>query len=261
MIETLSPRVPKKSADAQNSPILKTTLATREKKSRPKEPSSVMSSSSSASEGELPDTRHKANTVNSRNETAINGSNRSFGLDGACENYRALSRSPSPYRRKRTPSRSPSPYRKNRTVDRSPSAYRRSRADHSASDARGYKRKASPPRGRPDKRYHTDRSRHGEPRRPAAPPPPSSARDRKDAVDRSHAKPISYAEVENPNPVPDFRGLPRDNHRQQPRPSDRRREETHQPHGQKQQPPPDRAKAPAAQAVAAHTSVSEDVEM
>lgn len=216
-----------------------------------------MSRSSSASEGELPDTRHKANTVNSRNETAINGSNRSFGLDGAYDNYRALSRSPSPYRRKRTPSRSPSPYRKNRAVDRSPSPYRRSRADQSGSDSRGYKRKASPPRGRPDKRYHTDRSRHGEPRRAAGPPQPSFARDRKDVVDRSHAKPISYAEVENPNPVPDFRqGLPRDSREQQQRAGDRRPEETHQSREQKQEAPAESAKTPAAQ-----PSVSEDVEM
>lgn len=216
-----------------------------------------MSHSSSASEGELPDTRHKANTVNSRNESAINGSNRSFGLDGAHEKYRALSRSPSPYRRKRTPSRSPSPFRKNRAADRSPSPYRRSRADQSGSDTRGYKRKASPPRGRPDKRYHADRSRHGEPRRATGQPPVAFTRERKDVIDRSHAKPISYAEVENPNPVPDFREtLPIETHRQQPRNKDQEQTKTRRPNEQEQQTPSESAKTPVAQA-----SVSEDVEM
>ncbi|EUC28893.1 hypothetical protein COCCADRAFT_8820 [Bipolaris zeicola 26-R-13] len=216
-----------------------------------------MSHSSSASEGELPDTRHKANTVNSRNESAINGSNRSFGLDGAHEKYRARSRSPSPYRRKRTPSRSPSPFRKNRAADRSPSPYRRSRAEQSGSDTRGYKRKASPPRGRPDKRYHADRSRHGEPRRATGQPPVAFARERKDVIDRSHAKPISYAEVENPNPVPNFReALPIKNHRQSPRDKDQEQTKTRRPNEQEQQKPSESAKISVAQA-----SVSEDVEM
>lgn len=216
-----------------------------------------MSHSSSASEGELPDTRHKANTVNSRNESAINGSNRSFGLDGAHEKYRARSRSPSPYRRKRTPSRSPSPFRKNRAADRSPSPYRRSRAEQSGSDTRGYKRKASPPRGRPDKRYHADRSRHGEPRRATGQPPVAFARERKDVIDRSHAKPISYAEVENPNPVPNFReALPIENHRQSPRDKDQEQTKTRRPNEQEQQKPSESAKISVAQA-----SVSEDVEM
>ncbi|EUC44989.1 hypothetical protein COCMIDRAFT_96757 [Bipolaris oryzae ATCC 44560] len=216
-----------------------------------------MSHSSSASEGELPDTRHKANTVNSRNESAINGSNRSFGLDGAHDKYRALSRSPSPYRRKRTPSRSPSPFRKNRAADRSPSPYRRSRAEQSGSDTRGYKRKASPPRGRPDKRYHADRSRHGEPRRATGQPPVAFARERKDVIDRSHAKPISYAEVENSNPVPNFReALPIETNHQQPRDKDHEQTRTRRPNEQEQQTPSESAKTAVAQA-----SVSEDVEM
>ncbi|EMD89231.1 hypothetical protein COCC4DRAFT_50486 [Bipolaris maydis ATCC 48331] len=216
-----------------------------------------MSHSSCASEGELPDTRHKANKVNSRNESAINGSNRSFGLDGAYEKYRALSRSPSPYRRKRTPSRSPSPFRKNRAADRSPSPYRRSRAEQSGSDTRGYKRKASPPRGRPDKRYHADRSRHGEPRRATGQPPVAFARERKDVIDRSHAKPISYAEVENPNPVPNFReALPVETNRQQPRDKDQEQTKTRESNEQEQQTSSENAKTSVARA-----SVSEDVEM
>ena len=216
-----------------------------------------MSHSSSASEGELPDTRHKAKTVNSRNASAINGSNRSFGLDGAHDNYRALSRSPSPYRRKRTPSRSPSPFRKNRAADRSPSPYRRSRAEQSGSDTRGYKRKASPPRGRPDKRYHADRSRNGEPRRVTGQPPVAFARERKDVIDRSYAKPISYAEVENPNPVPNFREtLPIETNRQQPRDKGQEQTRARKPNEQQQQTPSESAKTSVAQA-----SVSEDVEM
>ncbi|KAH7552587.1 dual specificity protein kinase pom1 [Bipolaris maydis] len=216
-----------------------------------------MSHSSCASEGELPDTRHKANKVNSRNESAINGSNRSFGLDGAYEKYRALSRSPSPYRRKRTPSRSPSPFRKNRAADRSPSPYRRSRAEQSGSDTRGYKRKASPPRGRPDKRYHADRSRHGEPRQATGQPPVAFARERKDVIDRSHAKPISYAEVENPNPVPNFReALPVETNRQQPRDKDQEQTKTRESNEQEQQTSSENAKTSVARA-----SVSEDVEM
>jgi serine/threonine-protein kinase PRP4 len=217
----------------------------------------TMSRSSSASEGEVLDTRHKANTVNSRNEPAINGSNRSFGLDGAYDNYRALSRSPSPYRRKRTPSRSPSPYRKSRAVDRSPSPYRRSRADQAGSDSRGYKRKASPPRSRPDKRYHADRSRHGDPRRAPAPKQASFVKERKDVPDRSHAKPISYAEVENPNPVPDFREpLPTDKRHQNAHYGDQQREKSRQAQQQNGQARLEGSKSQAQQA-----SVAEDVEM
>ncbi|KAI4668176.1 uncharacterized protein J4E88_001078 [Alternaria novae-zelandiae] len=215
------------------------------------------SRSSSASEGEVLDTRHKANTVNSRDEPAINGSSRSFGLDGAYDNYRALSRSPSPYRRKRTPSRSPSPYRRNRAVDRSPSPYRRSRADHTGNDARGYKRKASPPRSRPDKRYHADRGRHGDPRRAPGSYQGGFVKEQKDVPDRSHARPISYAEVENPNPVPDFREpLPTDKRPQNSRHGDQQRDKSRQSQPQKQQAPSERPKAEANKA-----SVTEDVEM
>jgi serine/threonine-protein kinase PRP4 len=76
--------------------------------------------------------------------------------------YRDLSRSPSPYRRKRT--RSPSPYRAKRNESRSPSPYRHGSGRGHARDVNDqrppYKRKASPPRGdRPDKRHHADHSR------------------------------------------------------------------------------------------------------
>jgi serine/threonine-protein kinase PRP4 len=217
----------------------------------------AVSRSSSASESEVLNTRHKANTVNSRNEPAINGSDRSFGLDGAYDNYRALSRSPSPYRRKRTPSRSPSPYRKSRAVDRSPSPYRRSRAEPAENDSRGYKRKASPPRGRPDKRYHPDRSRHGDPRRAPGPYQGNFVKGQRDVPDRAHAKPISYAEVENPNPVPDFREpLPTDKRPQNSRYNDQQREKSRHSQQQKQQATSDGSKTQAKQ-----TSVTEDVEM
>ncbi|CAE7217303.1 hypothetical protein HRS9139_07813 [Pyrenophora teres f. teres] len=227
-----------------------------------------MSRSSSASAGEMLHPRHKANTANSRDETAINGSNRSFGLDGARDDYRPLSRSPSPYRRKRTPSRSPSPYRRNRNADRSPSPYRRPRAEPAGNGSRGYKRKASPPRGRPDKRYHADRGRYGDSRRaagPSGPPPGGFVKERNEVTDRSRAKPISYAEVENPNPVPDFRdGLPTNNRRQNQRngkqqqyEKDDKTQKSRQPFEQQQQQPTSNgAKAPVAQ-----PKVSEDVEM
>src|SRR5690349_19769003 len=146
----------------------------------------MASRSSSASEGEVVDTQHKANTLSQRGETAINGSSRVSGYDGTSDrngmaalgdlarlrpgltkpgyNYRALSRSPSPYRRKRT--RSPSPYRNKRAPERSPSPFRHGRNDrgHDGKESRSqHKRKASPPRGnRPEKRHNTDRSRHGD---------------------------------------------------------------------------------------------------
>lgn len=198
--------------------------------------------------------------ISSHDETAINASDRSFGLDGAYDNYRDLSRSPSPYRRKRTPSRSPSPFRnrnpQSRAADRSPSPYRdsragnrsrspnrRGRAEYSGSGSRGYKRKASPPRGRPDKRYHADNSK---PSRHAYPYPPRGrhGKEHRVGIDGAHARRISYAEVQNPNPVPNFReGLSIESHRQSP-------------HEQKQQTPSDSAKTSVAQA-----SVSEDVQM
>ncbi|KAJ4322803.1 U4/U6 small nuclear ribonucleoprotein prp4 [Neodidymelliopsis sp. IMI 364377] len=178
----------------------------------------MASRSSSTSEGEVVDTLHKANTISQRGETAINGSSRVPGLDGASDrnvyNYRALSRSPSPYRRKRT--RSPSPYRNKRAIDRSPSPFRHDRNDrgHDGNDPRSqHKRKASPPRGnRPEKRHNTDRSRNGDrQRRPYADDlrngqsQPIFVKATPETTERSHAKPISYAEIDNQTPaVPDF---------------------------------------------------------
>ncbi len=199
-----------------------------------------MSRASSTSEGEVAERPQKANTVNQPSESAIIDSDRVFGLDGASDNhgstlyahnahwkpkltlagynYRALSRSPSPYRRKRSPSRSPPPYRKGRPGDRSPSPYRHRRADqgHRGNDSRSHhKRKASPPRGnRPDKRPYTDRTRHSDPRfrshrdNGRAPPPQSGlAPERNKGSDQPLGKPISYAELEKPNAVPDFRAV------------------------------------------------------
>jgi serine/threonine-protein kinase PRP4 len=122
-------------------------------------------------------------------------------------NYRPLSRSPSPYRRK--PSRSPSPYRSWRANDRSPSPFRHgSRANRGSggNDSQIYhKRKASPPRGsRPEKRRN-DRggsSHAGESRQSFQ---SGGSRLSKEVPERPHARPISYAELENPNAVPDFR--------------------------------------------------------
>jgi serine/threonine-protein kinase PRP4 len=179
------------------------------------------SRASSASEGEMLDTQHKANRANQRNDSEINGSSRVFGLDGASDNYghkyRALSRSPSPYRRKTT--RSPSPYRSRRAISRSPSPYRHgSRPDRGHDDSRSYpKRKTSPPRGgRPEKRHHADRDRndrgglyHGNETRRG--PSQSGGYDaRKDVPERSYVKPpVSYAELEHTPAVPNFRnGLP-----------------------------------------------------
>ncbi|KAL5120701.1 U4/U6 small nuclear ribonucleoprotein prp4 [Pleosporales sp. CAS-2024a] len=194
------------------------------------------SRSSSASDGELVDTQHKANRLNHRNDPEINGSNRVFGLDGASDShgslappsfgpqqlltrpghkYRPLSRSPSPYRRKKSPSRSPEPYRSRRGLDRSLSPFRhggRSDRGRDSHDAHAYpKRKASPPRaGRPEKRHHPERGRHGhgrahvrEDRRAA--PSSGSGDARREVPERPHVKPLSYAELEKPHAVPDFR--------------------------------------------------------
>ncbi|KAF3037342.1 U4/U6 small nuclear ribonucleoprotein prp4 [Didymella heteroderae] len=196
----------------------------------------MASRSSSTSEGEVVNTQHKANTFSQRGETAINGSSRVFGHDGTSDrngmvhyrdfahlrrslislgyDYRALSRSPSPYRRKRT--RSPSPYRNKRAPERSPSPYRHDRNDrgHDGNDLRSqHKRKASPPRGnRPEKRHNTDRSRHGDrPRKSYADDlrngqsQPSFVKASQESTQRSHVKPISYAEIDNQTPaVPGF---------------------------------------------------------
>lgn len=196
----------------------------------------MASRSSSASEGEVVDTQHKANNISQRGETAINGSSRVSGLDGASDrngaiqpnqvahlrhslispgyNYRALSRSPSPYRRKRT--RSPSPYRNRRTIDRSPSPFRHNRSDrgHDSNDPRSqHKRKASPTRGsRPEKRHNTDRSRHADRSRNTyaddlrnGQSQTSFVKATQEVLERPHAKPISYAEIDNQTPaVPGF---------------------------------------------------------
>jgi len=196
----------------------------------------MASRSSSASEGEVVNTQHKANTLSQRGVTAINGSSRVFGYDGtsdrngmaalgdlAClrpgltkpgHNYRALSRSPSPYRRKRT--RSPSPYRNKRAPERSPSPFRHGRNDrgHDGNDSRTqHKRKASPPRGnRPEKRHNTDRSRHGDRLRKSyaddlrnGQSQPSFVKASQESTERPYVKPISYAEIDNQTPaVPGF---------------------------------------------------------
>ncbi|KAJ8114186.1 hypothetical protein OPT61_g3876 [Boeremia exigua] len=169
----------------------------------------MASRSSSTAEGEVVD-QHKANTISQRGETAINGSSRVSGLDGSSDrsgyNHRALSRSPSPYRRKRT--RSPSPYRNKRALDRSPSPYRHGR--DRGNDARSQpKRKASPPRGsRPEKRHNTDRSRHGDrPRQSYADDlrngksQPSFVKAIQDSVERPGVKHVSYAEIDKQAPV------------------------------------------------------------
>jgi serine/threonine-protein kinase PRP4 len=172
------------------------------------------SRASSASEGERVDP-YKANRANQRNESEINGASRVFGLDGAADNYgrkyRALSRSPSPYRRKTT--RSPSPYRSRRAPDRSPSPYRHiARSDRGQDDSRSYsKRKTSPPRGgRPEKRHHADRGRGDREGDYRANEMRRGYDERKDVTERSYSKPpVSYAELEHTPAVPDFRdGLP-----------------------------------------------------
>jgi serine/threonine-protein kinase PRP4 len=82
-------------------------------------------------------------------------------------------------------------------------------------------------------------------------------KEQKDVPDRSHAKPISYAEVENPNPVPDFReSLPTDKRPQNSRHGDKQREKTRQTQQQSRQTPSEDSNSQAKQA-----SVAEDVEM
>lgn len=190
-----------------------------------------MASRASSSEGEVVEHQQKANSISQSRERTINGSSRAFGGDretddyGACSEYhesatwtltskdhrhrRGPSRSPSPYRRKRD--RSPSPYRAKRDtrqISRSPSPFR---AGKGAGSSRNYdvrsqnKRKASPPRGgRPDKRHHTDRSRHNDHR------PDTRYDDSRTALqggsfnDRKPSKPLSY-ETEHPPTIPDFR--------------------------------------------------------
>lgn len=243
-----------------------------------------MSRASSSSEGELTGVQRKANTVNQSSEPAINGSNRVFGLNGASDshghNHRALSRSPSPYRRRRT--RSPSPYRRSRNIDRSPSPYRRNRLDgpdrsYAGNDAQPRnKRKTSPPRGpRPDKRPHTDHSkrndhkqyrpdqyrseqyRSGVDGRRGGAPPAGFVRGRDEIMNRSYAKPISYAEVENPNPVPNFQdGLTLDRVRKERGPSDHQQAEGRQTRPQEHDSSHKGSNIPEPQA-----SLSQDVDM
>ncbi|KAF1932927.1 kinase-like protein [Didymella exigua CBS 183.55] len=196
----------------------------------------MASRSSSTSEGEVVDTQHKANTISQRGETAINGSSRVSGYDGASDRngtaalgnsahlrhgltslgykYRAPSRSPSPFRRKRT--RSPSPYRNKRASERSPSPFRHGRNDrgHDGSDLRSqHKRKASPPRGsRPEKRHNTDRSRYGDHPRKSCADDLRNGQSQSGFVkaaqkptERPYVKYVSYAEIEHQTPaVPRF---------------------------------------------------------
>ena len=218
MIETLNSFHPKKQTDAQDLFRSPTGVSV----------SLIASMVSRLTEDEAVDSNHKANTISQRGETAINGSSRVSGRDGTSDRHgmatpadsaalrqaltvagydnRALSRSPSPYRRKRT--RSPSPYRNKRALDRSPSPYRRGRDERGSdgNDSRPQnKRKASPPRGsRPEKRHTTDGSRHGEhPRKAYADDvrngqsQPGFVKAAQSPMERPHVKPISYAEVDN----------------------------------------------------------------
>ncbi|KAF2444692.1 kinase-like protein [Karstenula rhodostoma CBS 690.94] len=173
-----------------------------------------MASRASSSEGEVVEHQQKANSISQSRERTINGSSRAFGGDGATDDYghsyrRGPSRSPSPYRRKRD--RSPSPYRAKRDtrqISRSPSPFRAAKGNGGSrnNDPRSHnKRKASPPRGgRPDKRHHTDRSRHNDHR------PDARYNDSRTALqggpfnDRKPSKPLSY-ETEHPPTIPDFR--------------------------------------------------------
>jgi serine/threonine-protein kinase PRP4 len=83
-------------------------------------------------------------------------------------------------------------------------------------------------------------------------------RDRREATERPYAKkPISYAEVENPSAIPDFReSISTNNRREYPRNGGLQREKPRQSHEQKQQVPSNGVKAQPAQ-----PGVSEDVEM
>lgn len=136
------------------------------------------------------------------------------GLTNPGYDHRALSRSASPYRRKRT--RSPSPYRNKRTSERSPSPFRHGRKDrgHDGKDSRSQqKRKPSSPRGsRPEKRHNTDRSRHGDHQRRSyandlrnGQSQPSFVKASQEPTGRPHVKPLSYAEIDDQTPaVPGF---------------------------------------------------------
>lgn len=252
------------------------------------------SRASAASDGEAFDAQHKANRLNQLNDSEVNGSNRVFGLDGVSDNdgsvfhykksrpersltssgytYRPLSRSPSPYRRKdsRSPSpyrskrvadrsRSPSPYRNKRTIDRSrsPSPFRHGRE---SGDSRSYtKRKGSPPRGRSEKRPHTDRSRGNDFRQNDGRRAPLSgdSSGRREVPERPQAKPISYAELENPNAVPDFRdGMPA-NGRSQDLSNGNHQRNSHQARSRRH----DQATAGGSQGAAKQSSEQQDVEM
>lgn len=197
---------------------------------------------SSALDRDLSIGQHKANSANQHNDPEINGSDRALGLDGAADGhgssthpssyrwhppltgldyrYRPRSRSPSPYRRR--VSRSPSPYRNRRAIDRSPSPYRHGGRDRGPE--RSYsKRKGSPARGgRPEKRHHTDRGRidrnssfHAAEGRGAPTHSKEYHNPRKEMLERSYVKPISYAELENANAVPNFQDAVPTNRRAQ----------------------------------------------
>ncbi|KAF2661260.1 kinase-like protein [Lophiostoma macrostomum CBS 122681] len=175
----------------------------------------MVSRESSASEGEIVEATHKANTAASHSrEPGIDNFSRGFGLDGASDvkdrHYRRASRSPSPYRRKIE--RSPSPYRRDR--DRSPSPFRHGR-DSRGLDSKplpSHKRKASPHRhGRPEKRYNADKGRsHGRRHQTyqedrTGSRQTGSFKDSENGTDRTHNSRISYADTEPVNPVPSFR--------------------------------------------------------
>ncbi|PVI06188.1 kinase-like protein [Periconia macrospinosa] len=186
----------------------------------------MASRASSMLHGEAIDHQQKANNTNQSDTHNINSSNRAFGLDGSYDDYsfrdRSLSRSPSPYRRKRTrspspyrrkryisrsPSRSPSPYRHRRNDSRSPSPFRHNRGgrQYDGQDSRSqYKRKASPPRGgRPDKRHQIDRNRHND-RNPRSQFDDARTVLHSSQNDRRPNKPASYADNDGPALVPEF---------------------------------------------------------
>jgi serine/threonine-protein kinase PRP4 len=185
----------------------------------------MASRDSSASEGEIAETTHKANTATSRhNKRAIDNSSRGFGLDGAydyngilpgrsCQcrltrldyTHHDRSRSPSPYRRRKG-DRSPSPYRRNR--DRSPSPYRRDRGSESKNPHSSKHKISPPPPARPEKRYQPDRGRphghghsshHDNPRNGTHRPYENGTRNGRDQDLR-----ISNAENEHHTSVPRF---------------------------------------------------------
>ncbi|KAH7400862.1 kinase-like domain-containing protein [Phaeosphaeria sp. MPI-PUGE-AT-0046c] len=230
------------------------------------------SRANSALDRDLSSRQHKANSANQHNDLEINGSDRVLGLDGTADGYGSLtrpdcrwhqsltdldhryrprSRSPSPYRRR--VSRSPSPYRNRRAIDRSPSPFRH--GGRNRGPERSYpKRKGSPPRGgRPEKRHHTDRGRsdrgssfHAAEGR-GVPTHSNEDRPHKDMLERSFVKPISYAELEKANAVPNF---------QDAVPTEKRPQNSTNTDSQKRAAKADNPRGPTARA-----GVQQDVEM